>query len=59
LDEYYRIKVDVKCVILFLLNSKTKYTSQTSTINHIIYKTYKSTTFDYNIKITIAVVTQI
>ena len=58
LDECYRIKVDIKCVILFLLNSKTKYISQTPTINHIIYKTHKFTTSDLDIKIVIAVVTQ-
>ena len=45
LEEYYRIKVDIECVFFFLLNSKTKYTFQTPTINHIIYKTYKFTTF--------------
>jgi len=49
LEEYYRIKVDIKCVFLFLLNSKTNYTFQTPTIDHIIYKTYKFTTFDLNI----------
>ena len=54
LEEYYEIKVDIKCVFLFFLNSKTKYTSQTPIVNHIIYKTYKSTIFDYNIKIVIA-----
>ena len=44
---------------LFLLNSKIKYTSQKTKINHILYKTHKSTTFDLNIKIVIvAVVTQ-
>ena len=54
----YRIKVDIKCVFLFLLNSKTKYTPQTSTNNHIIYKTHKFITFDLNIKIVIVIVTQ-
>ena len=54
----YRIKIDIKCVFLFLLNSKTKYTPQTPTNNHIIYKTHKSTTFDLNIKIVIFIVTQ-
>ena len=58
LKEYYRIKVDIKCVFLFLLNSKTKYTSQTLIINHIIYKAHKFTTFDLNIKIVIAIITQ-
>ena len=58
LEEYYEIKVDIKCVFLFFLNSKTKYTSQTPIVNHIIYKTYKSTIFDFNIKIVIAFVTQ-
>ena len=60
LKEYYRIKVDIECVFLFLLNSKTKYTFQTPTVNHIyiIYKAHKSTTFDLNIKIIITVVTQ-
>ena len=58
LYECYKIKVDIKCVILFLLNSKTKYISQTPTINHIIYKTHKFTTSDLDIKIVIAVVTQ-
>ena len=45
LEEYYRIKVDIECVFLFLLNSKTKYTSQKPMVNHIIYKTHKSTNF--------------
>ena len=58
LEEYYRIKVDYKCVFLFLLNYKTKYISQTPTVNHIIYKTHKSTTSDLIMKIIIAVVTQ-
>ena len=58
LEEYYRIKVDSKCVFLFLLNYKTKYASQTPTVNHIIYKTHKSTTSDLIMKIIIAVVTQ-
>jgi len=58
LEEYYKIKVDIECVFLFLFNSKTKYTSQTPTINHIIYKTHKFTTFNLNIKIVIAIVTQ-
>ena len=49
LEEHYRIKVDIKCVFLFLLNSKTNYTFQTPTVDHIIYKTYKSTMFDLNI----------
>ena len=51
LEEYHRIKVDVECVFLYLLNSKTKYISQTPTINHIIYKIDKSTTSNLNIKI--------
>ena len=59
MEKYCRIKVYIKCNFLFLLNSKTKYTSQTLTINHILYKTHKSTTFDLNIRIVIvAVVTQ-
>ena len=33
LKEYYKVKVDIKCVFFFLLNSKTKYISQTLTIN--------------------------
>ena len=41
-EEHCRIKVDIKCVFLFLLNSKTKYTSQTLTVNYTINKTYKS-----------------
>ena len=51
LEEYYRIKVDVECVFLYLLNSKTKYITQTPTVNHIIYKIDKSTTSNLNIKI--------
>ena len=58
LKEYYRIKVDIECVFLFLLNFKTKYTSQTPTINHIIYKTHKPIASDLNIKIVIAIVIQ-
>ena len=58
LEEYYRIKVDIKCVCLFLLNSKKKYISQTPIVNNTIYKTHKFTTFDFNIKIVIAVITQ-
>ena len=57
-DEYYRIKVDIEYVFLFLLNSKTKYTFQTPIVNHIIYKIHKSTPSDLNVKIIIAVVTQ-
>ena len=58
LEEYYKIK-DIECVFLFLFNSKiTKYTSQTPTVNHIIYKTHKFTTFNFNIKIVIAIVIQ-
>ena len=34
LDEYCRIKINIECVFLFLLNSKTKYTSQTPMVNH-------------------------
>ena len=34
LEEYCKIKVDIKCVFFFPLNSKTTYTSQTLTINH-------------------------
>ena len=56
LEKYCGIKVYIKCVILFLFNSKIKYTSQTLTINHIIYKTHKSATFDLNIRIVIVVV---
>jgi len=60
LEEYCRIKVDIECVFVFvfLLNSKTKYASQTPTVNYIIYKTHKYTTSDLNIKILIVVVTQ-
>ena len=58
MEEYYRIKVDIESVFLFLLNFKTKYISQTPTVNHIIYKTHKSTTSDLIMKIIIAVVTQ-
>ena len=52
LEEYYKTKVDIECVFLFLLNSKTKYTFQTPIVNHIyiIYKAHKSTTSDLNIK---------
>ena len=57
LEEYYRIKIDIECAFFFLLNSKTKYTFQTPTVNYIIYKIYKSTTFDLNMKIVIAIVT--
>ena len=53
LEEYCRIKVDIECVFLFFLNSKIIYTSQTSIVYHIIYKTYKYTTYDLNIKIVI------
>ena len=55
LEKYYKIKVDIECI--FLLNSKTKYTSQIPTINYIIYKTHKFTTTNLNIKIVIVVVT--
>ena len=58
LEEYYRIKVDIECIFLFLLNSKKINISQTLTVNHIIYKTHKSTTFDLNIKVVIVIVTQ-
>ena len=58
LEKYYRIKVYIECVFLFLLNYKTKYTSQTPTVNNEIYKTHKSTTFDFNIQIVIVIVTQ-
>ena len=57
LEKNYRIKVDIECVFLFLLNTKTKYIFQTPTVNHITYKTHKSTTSNFNIKIVIAVVT--
>ena len=58
LEEYCKIKVDIKCVFFFPLNSKTTYTSQTLTINHGLYKTHKFTIFNLNIKIIIIVVTQ-
>ena len=41
-----------------LSHPKTKYTFQTSTVNHIIYKIYESTTSNINIKIVIVVTTQ-
>ena len=56
LEKNYRIKVDIECVFLFLLNSKTKYISQTPTVNYIIYKTHKFRTFDLNIEIVIVIV---
>ena len=46
LEEYFRIKIDIKCAFLFLLNFKTNYISQTPAINHTIYKTHKSIMFD-------------
>ena len=58
MEEYCRIKVNIERVFLFLLNSKTKYTSQTPTVNHIIYKTHKYTMSNLNIKIVIAIITQ-
>ena len=58
LDEYCRIKINIECVFLFLLNSKTKYILQTPIVNHIIYETHKSITFDLNIKIIITVIIQ-
>ena len=58
LEKNYRIKFDIECVFFFLLNSKTKYTSQTPTVNDIIYKIHKFTTFDLDIKIVIVIVTQ-
>ena len=60
LEEYYRIKFDIECIFFFLLNSKKKkeYISQTPTVDHIIYKAHKSTKFDLNMKIIIAVDTQ-
>ena len=58
LKEYYRIKVYIECVFLFILNYKTKYTSHTPTVNNIIYKTHKYITSDFNIKIAIVTVTQ-
>ena len=58
MEEYYTIKFDIECVFFFLLNSKTKYISQTPTVDHIIYKTHKSTKSDLNMKIVIAVDTQ-
>ena len=57
LEEYYTIKIDIECAFFFLLNSKTKYTFQTPTVNYIIYKIYKFTTFNLNMKIVIAIVT--
>ena len=51
MEEYYKVKVDVEYVFLYLLNSKTKYTSQTPTVNHTIYKIDKTTTPNLNIKI--------
>ena len=57
MKEYYRIKVYIEYVFLFLLNYKTKYTSQTPTVNNIIYKTHKYTTSNFNIKIVIIIVT--
>ena len=48
----------VEYIFLFLLNSKIKYTCQTHTVNHIFYKIHKPTTFDLNMKIIIATVTQ-
>ena len=39
LEENYKIKVDIECVFLFLLNTKIEYTFQTPIVNHIIYKT--------------------
>ena len=57
LEEYYAIKIDIECAFFFLLNSKTKYTFQTPTVNYIIYKIYKFTTFNLNMKIVIAIVT--
>ena len=58
LEKYYRIRVNIECVFLFLLNFKTKYISRTPIINHIIYKTHKPITSDFNIKIVITVVIQ-
>ena len=58
LEKYYRIKVYIECVFLFLLNYKTKYTYQTPTVNNEIYKTHKSTMFDFNIQIVIIIATQ-
>ena len=58
LEKYCRIKVDIECVYLFLLNFKTKYTSQTLIVNHITYKTHKFTTSSLNVKILIVIVTQ-
>ena len=59
LEEYCRIKVDTECVSHFLLISKAKYTSQTLTINHNLYKIHKSTTSNLNIKIVIALLLNI
>ena len=58
MEKYYRIKVDIEYVFFFLLNFKIKYIPQTPIVNHIIYKTHKSITFDLNIKIVIAIVIQ-
>ena len=57
LEEYCKIEIDIECIFLFLLTSKTKYIFQTLTVNYIIYKTHKSTTSNLNIKIVIPVVT--
>ena len=58
LEKNYRIKVDIEYVFLFFLNTKTKYTFQTPTVYYITYKTHKSTTSNFNIKIVITVITQ-
>ena len=58
LEKYCKIKVDIECVYLSLLNSKTKYTFQTLIVNHIIYRTHKFTMSNLNIKILIVVATQ-
>ena len=50
LEEYSRIKFDKEFVLLFLLNSKTKYISQKFTVNYSFYKTHKFTTSDLEIK---------
>ena len=37
LEEYYRINIDIECVFLFLLNSKTKiHTSNTHNQSHYL-----------------------
>ena len=56
LEEYYRKKVDIKCVFLFLLNSKTKntYPKRHSQSHHLQNPQHP----DLNIKIIITIVTR-